>query len=61
MAAKRGELHHKARLTNELVKELRELHATGQWSYMRLAERIGYLADETTIGSAVRRETWKHV
>lgn len=59
MAAKRGELHHKARLTAQEVTELRELYATGEWSYMRLAERINYRVDESTIGSVIRRETWK--
>lgn len=61
MAAKSGEAHHKAKLTEDDVIYLRELYAEGGVSFLKLAEMTGWRVDETTITSAVRGATWKHL
>jgi hypothetical protein len=61
MPAKQGEKHHLARLTPELVIDLRSKYAAGGWSYMSLAEHLGYRVDESTVGRVIRGESWKHL
>ena len=48
-----------AKLTEDQVREIRRLHATGEWSYPRLAERFGIHAQN--IGRIVRREGYANV
>lgn len=50
----RGVDQPNAKLTADQVREIRELHATGEWSYPRLAARFGLHAQN--IGRVVRRE-----
>lgn len=61
MAARRGESHHKAKLTDELVRELRRLRETTGMSYQRLCEHVDWLVDNTTMEAMIKRKTWKHV
>jgi hypothetical protein len=55
----RGERHGWAKLTDDSVREIRALWATGQWSQQRLGER--FHVDQTCISSVVRRQWWTHV
>lgn len=50
-----GNRHPNARLTAELVQELRRRHATGE-TCSALAREIGI--GRTTVGRALRHETW---
>lgn len=55
----RGEKHGMSRLTEDDVRELRDLHATGQFFLRNLADRYGI-----TIAQAhriVHRRAWRHV
>jgi HNH endonuclease/NUMOD4 motif len=54
----RGERNGCAKLTAELVKELRRRHAAGESS--RSLAKI-YSIAETTVSKVLRGETWKHV
>lgn len=57
---KRGSLHHKAKLTETQVREIREKYAAGNTSYWKLA--MEYDIDSSdTIGRIVRRLTWTHI
>lgn len=56
---KRGTAHHAAKLTEELVKEIRELHATGRWSYSQLGARFGI--NRSAAYKIVKRLHWKQV
>ena len=53
-----GEANVQARLTDESVKRIRDLHRQG-WGYKRLARR--FFVTTGSIRPVVRRETWKHV
>jgi hypothetical protein len=55
----KGENSPSSHLTEEKVREMRELYAQGGVSFKELAERFGVC--RSTIRSAVRRETWRHV
>jgi len=44
------------KLTYELACEIRALHATGEWSYSKLAQRFG--VSKPTIGDIVRGWSW---
>lgn len=48
-----------AKLSEDDVREIRRLHATGQWSYPRLAARFGI--HPQNIGRVVRREGYANV
>lgn len=54
----KGESHAKAKLTDALVRELRELKAHG-WSGTALAKALGI--DPKTVNSAINGTTWGHV
>lgn len=57
---RRGSLHHKAKLTEAQVQEIRAKYATGNTSHWKLA--MEYDIDSTdTIGRIIRRETWTHI
>lgn len=53
-----GASNSAAKLTDDLVREARQLHSIGQ-SLRALANR--YKVDRKTITQAIRREHWKHV
>ncbi len=55
----RGEKNPNATLTTALVHSIREEHAAGGVNYLQLA--VKYNTSPTTIGSVVRRRTWKDV
>lgn len=55
----RGEEQHLAKLTDDGVREIRRLHATGRYFQKDLAKMFG--VDKATIGRITRRETWKHI
>jgi hypothetical protein len=61
MAARKGEAHHKAKLTDDLVREVRRLRRTEGLSIQRLCEHIGWLVGVHTMESVIQRRTWKHV
>lgn len=54
----RGERSPGSILTNDDVREIRKLSAIGA-GYSELADMFG--VSSTTIGSVVRRKTWKHI
>ena len=55
---KSGTRAYNSRLNDDAVKEMRRLHQTGV-SYADLGRAYG--VDGSTVSSAVRRVTWKHV
>jgi hypothetical protein len=54
-----GEKNIKAKLTEEMVRQIRREHKEEGANYLILAARYG--VDKGTIGHLVRRETWQHV
>ena len=54
-----GEANGFAKLTEESVRELRRLHATGDFSYAELGRRYGVTYQ--AVCNAVQKRTWKHV
>lgn len=61
MAARKGEAHHKAKLTEDEVREIRRIRAEEGLSCTKLAERIDWKVDTSTIHRIIRREGWSHV
>ncbi len=57
--ALRGEQHIKAKLTTREVISIRELYATGDYSYGDLAKQF-HISKEN-IGDVIKRRTWNHV
>jgi predicted XRE-type DNA-binding protein len=55
----RGSAHCRAKLTEDIVREIRRLYATGAFSQQELAGRFG--VSQRAICQIVRRRTWKHV
>lgn len=55
----RGEGHGLAKLNAEQVLQIRELYATGKFSYREVGERFGVFL--TNIRSIVKRDSWKHI
>lgn len=53
-----GENHPRAKLTEQDVKDIRELYANGI-SEVQIAKR--YNMDQTTISGIVLRKNWKHI
>lgn len=53
-----GEQIHQAKLTEDRVREARQLYSEG-WTQQRVADRLG--VTRGNIGQVVRRETWAHV
>ena len=54
-----GENHHKAKLTNEQVREIRRLFSDEGLTYQELGRRFG-ITDKNA-GMIVRRVTWRHI
>ncbi len=54
-----GEKHQNSKLTEEIVREIRRLYATGEHFQWELGERFGIA--QTTVGMIVRRKAWPHV
>jgi hypothetical protein len=57
---RKGEEHHLARLTADLVHDARALRTEGL-SYDLILERLGYPCSRSALFSAVRGETWAHL
>lgn len=55
----RGEKHPLAVLSDGDVLRIRSLYASGEFSQPRLAQMFG--VNRETIGSVVRRESWRHL
>jgi hypothetical protein len=54
-----GERNHQAKLTEESVKKIRELHSSGQFSQKRISEM--YDVSENAIFNVVHLKRWAHV
>jgi len=55
----KDEAHPGRRLTDELVREIRDRYAAGGVMQKALAEDYGIV--KSTVGMIVRGETWKHL
>ena len=55
----RGETHNDAKLTENTVVHIRNLYASGGYTFKELGKM--YDVHKHTIRNAVRRKTWKHV
>ena len=55
----KGVSHWKAKLTEDDVREIRRLYATGNFSHREIAVRFGVHTE--TVGHIVRRQRWNHV
>lgn len=55
----RGSGNGQAKLRELQVLEIRELHATGKWSYVELGEK--YNVSHQTISRIVKKQTWSHI
>lgn len=55
----RGERNGRAKLTEDNVKAIRDLYATGEHSQFALADRFG--VDQTVISKVVLRKSWRHL
>ena len=58
LALRKGELHHRAKLSAQQVVEIRNLYKSGI-GYKKLAKKYG--VDRVSIRSIVKGELWKHV
>jgi len=54
-----GERHYSARLTVGAVLQVRQLHASGGWTYRGLARRFG--VSDVAVRNAILGRTWRHV
>lgn len=60
MAARLGSLHHKAKLTEDQVRAIRQQYAEGGTSYWKLT--LAYdLESPNTIQKIIKRQTWRDV
>lgn len=55
----KGEDHPNAKLTEDDVKEIRQLYATGEHTQIALADRFG--VSDVMISYIVNRKSWKHI
>ncbi|WP_432112774.1 hypothetical protein [Streptomyces sp. S1] len=63
MAARKGESHHKAKLIEEDVREIRKRYSEGESAesiWLSTFLELG-IESPTTIAMAARRKTWRHV
>ena len=54
-----GTNHWRSRLKDEQVLEIRQLYATGSWTYQELAKKYG--VSYTCVRYIVVRKTWQHI
>lgn len=54
-----GSHNGKSKLTEQQVREIRGLYASGQWTHRSLGKRFG--VNHSTIGFILRGEAWRHV
>lgn len=55
----RGSRNGNARLTEQIVREMRTLYATGEHSFPALGRRFGVA--HSVVVDAVHRKTWRHL
>lgn len=55
----RGESHHKAKVTEDDVREIRDRYAGGGISQDTLAQEYG--VTQAVVSKMIRRDTWSHV
>lgn len=60
MSAPKGESHHKAKLTEEDVREIRRRRADGE-TIESIWLSFPHVESYSTIGYAARGSTWRHV
>lgn len=60
MPAQKGERHHRAKLTEDDVRKIRELRKDG-YSALRICEEIGWKVGLSSIESVFYGKTWRHV
>lgn len=58
--APKGTQNGNSKLTEDEVREIRDLYATGLFTFKQLAERFS-LNERSAIGHIVHRRNWKHV
>lgn len=56
---KHGVLHHNAKLTDDIIRNIRRRYSPGECSYDKLAKE--YRVDKKTIIRIVKNRTWTHV
>lgn len=59
MPARRGHRHHFAKLTPDIVREIRDVYALGKHSMLELASAAG--VDQSTVHDVVHRKTWRDI
>jgi len=55
----KGEKHPMVKLTEKQVKEIRELHSTGNFTFVKLGKQFGI--DPAHIRRIVNYVSWKHI
>lgn len=55
----RGVAHRMAKMSDESVQKIRDMYASGGWSYPKLGAEFGI--DRATAFRIVKRKNWKHV
>jgi hypothetical protein len=55
----RGEKHHQGKLTEDNVREMRVLYATGEYSFRELGEKYG--VHLSNIAYVINGKIWNHV
>jgi group I intron endonuclease len=56
---KRGDIHHNAKLNDEIVNSIRQKYQPKIYSYNKLAKEYG--VDKKTIIRIIQRKTWTHI
>jgi hypothetical protein len=59
--SRRGEEHPRARLTEEVVRRAREMHATGNYTLRELHRQMASHVSFAGFYSAVRGKSWGHI
>jgi hypothetical protein len=59
--ARKGELHHKAKLTEQLVREARRLRTEDGLSIFKICERLDWPVSRNTMQWAIEGRTWRHL
>jgi len=54
-----GERHWNSKLTDEIVRKIRKLYATGHYRQIDLARRYG--VSRAVVGCIILRKAWRHV
>jgi hypothetical protein len=59
MPARSGVRHHKAKMTEEQIREIRQQYAAGGVSHLALA--VKFDLNTHTIFDIIKRRTWRHL